>query len=820
LTHLTGDVVAPQRVGVAFGGGLRGRERQPLDRLDVVAGNPLATVVHDAEAGLSADVAAIGGAAEPRRRLWIVGRAGRSGSDAHGHFVLRREIAVASFVYWLLDGIVPRRGDARTGDGERQRAAGDTQQTTHGVSLYRRAAPWLIVAAVALLWPARTIGPLDGAPLDGRLEAVAIGLVFPLLCWLAPQFLLSRLGRTLALALLAVKLAGALVLVQHGWCARFITPAPLNQDGNQTQLTWDVRADWRSPVPQCSAILARPYRDLQSFPVWFLNLAGPSGRPPGALVALTLDGFVTTSAAGTLSIAGPEGEPLRATVDGTTIPDASRIPLDSGTHEIHLRTMLQGERWQLIPLWNGSHLFSSALTTIAPPSGIDRALSRVFTIATAALALLLLATWVVAAVAFLEPGRLAALWVVTASAATFAAGIVGVHSAGRLSVLVLLAAFLVPVPERLRNVRGAVLLVGVPWLALFAGSLLVDVGRITLFTPGDDFTHFQRFAYRIYMQGFWLEGGQWAFWYQPLYRWVIGATHIVFGDSSIGEWYLDAACLLISASFAFVVCDKVASFRWGVAAAAMLLATVAIGPSWWIVGRDLSEITAAGFAYTAALLLVSERRAELWCAVAAGILAVLCFYTRLNHLLWLCAMIALLLPLDVSAGALWRPREWWPRVPLASAAIILAVLGVGLTLFAWRTYYYTGFFSVFYGTQRQLVATIQPTDTFALAVRHLIESVLVLATVQDPPRFDPRAILVVGGIAVAVLALLRVPWCRDVPAGPALFCVSGLAGALVARGTAYVGRFSIHLMPVAVALAACCAANVVDRLSSRTPRHA
>jgi hypothetical protein len=59
-----------------------------------------------------------------------------------------------------------------------------------------------------------------------------------------------------------------------------------------------------------------------------------------------------------------------------------------------------------------------------------------------------------------------------------------------------------------------------------------------------------------------------------------------------------------------------------------------------------------------------------------------------------------------------------------------------------------------------------------------------------------------------------------VPAGPALFCVSGLAGALVARGTAYVGRFSIHLMPVAVALAACCAANVVDRLSSRTPRHA
>ena len=206
--------------------------------------------------------------------------------------------------------------------------------------------------------------------------------------------------------------------------------------------------------------------------------------------------------------------------------------------------------------------------------------------------------------------------------------------------------------------------------------------------------------------------------------------------------------------------------------------------------------------------------------VTAGVLAVLMFYTRLNHLLWLFALIALLVPLDVEAGALWRPRAWLARVPIRSAAVIVASLLVGLGLFAWRTWYYTGVFSVFHGTQRELVATIQPTDTFWQAIGHLIEAVLVLVTVQDPPRFDPRAILVVGGIGVAVLALLRVPWCRNLPAGLALFCVAGLAGALVARGTAYVGRFSIHLMPVAVALAICFAANVVARLSTRTVSHA
>jgi len=78
------------------------------------------------------------------------------------------------------------------------------------------------------------------------------------------------------------------------------------------------------------------------------------------------------------------------------------------------------------------------------------------------------------------------------------------------------------------------------------------------------------------------------------------------------------------------------------------------------------------------------------------------------------------------------------------------------------------------------------------------------------------AMLVIAGVAVAVLALLRMPVCRELPAGPAVFCVAGLAGALVARGTAYVGRFSIHLMPIAVALTACIAANVAGRVAARS----
>src|SRR5262249_21779778 len=86
---------------------------------------------------------------------------------------------------------------------------------------------------------------------------------------------------------------------------------------------------------------------------------------------------------------------------------------------------------------------------------------------------------------------------------------------------------------------------------------------------------------------------------------------------------------------------------------------------------------------------------------------------------------------------------------------------------------------------------------------------LMQVTVLDPPGFEPRSLPIMIGVAVAALAVLRAPVFRDVPAGVVLFGLAALAGALVARGTAYIGRFSIHLMPVAVAIAVCFAARLL-----------
>src|SRR5260221_3366877 len=78
---------------------------------------------------------------------------------------------------------------------------------------------------------------------------------------------------------------------------------------------------------------------------------------------------------------------------------------------------------------------------------------------------------------------------------------------------------------------------------------------------------YQRFAYRIVLQGYWLEGGSPTFWFQAGYRWIVGLLHVVFGDSSVGEWYWDGACLLAGALFSFRIARAFAGFRWGFVAA-------------------------------------------------------------------------------------------------------------------------------------------------------------------------------------------------------------------------------------------------------------
>src|SRR5260221_10306536 len=100
---------------------------------------------------------------------------------------------------------------------------------------------------------------------------------------------------------------------------------------------------------------------------------------------------------------------------------------------------------------------------------------------------------------------------------------------------------------------------------------------------------YQRFAYRIVLQGYWLEGGSPTFWFQAFYRWIVGALHVVFGDSSVGEWYWDGACLLAGALLSFRIARTFAGFRWGLVAAAAPLGVFVLGTAQRLIGAGLGE---------------------------------------------------------------------------------------------------------------------------------------------------------------------------------------------------------------------------------------
>jgi hypothetical protein len=130
-----------------------------------------------------------------------------------------------------------------------------------------------------------------------------------------------------------------------------------------------------------------------------------------------------------------------------------------------------------------------------------------------------------------------------------------------------------------------------------------------------------------------------------------------------------------------------------------------------------------------------------------------------------------------------------------------AVLALGLAFFAWRNWYYNGSFSVFGGTQLNIMVLWQPGMPFAAVVPKWIDSVLMVITVHDPPQFDWKSLPVLFGAVVAPLAVLGVPRLREVPALPALFFLAAISAAFVARGFAYPGRFSVHVIGVTCVLA-------------------
>jgi hypothetical protein len=683
---------------------------------------------------------------------------------------------------------------------------------------------WAGVLMTALLWPSHVLSPLDGMPLDGPVEAIVIGLAVPVLVWLHGRFLTKRAVRLLVVALLLIKIADNTLLTQQGLCAGVsaLPPGPYStevltipiDEPNGVLRSWDVRADMHAETPACTAIVDRPYLNASAFPAWFVNITDFASAGKRAFT-LALSGYVRVTERGLFVVDVDRGMDVSGRIGSQDVASTGGKPmlaaLDSGTQRIDLRATMTGEAWRLVPTWNGRSAFSTTTMTAYEPRRGD-ALAGLFRAVEGGLIVALVAAWIASLLYEYRDNPALVVWCVAASAVLALLGASARFE--RFAVLLLVAAALVPVSASHRHLRGVMLLVGVPWLVLIAAPALSQVGHFTAYS-NDDWLAYQVAGYRIFMHGNWLEGGSKVFDYQPLYRWMSGALHVVFGDSSVGERYWDAVCLLLGASVTFVLVDRVAGFRWGVAAAAATLSTFWLGTIWYFVGRGLSEIAAAGWAFIAALLLLSRRAGRPAYAVLAGAFATLMFYTRLNHLLFAVFLLALTIPVLVPARWDTAMSAIADRTSIdrRGAALYLATFAVGVALFAARTWWYTGVFSVLYGTSLKNNDTgLRLTTMFDASVWSRVwHGLRALAWMNEPPSPDPRAILVAVGLLLSVAALLQMPRVNRLPLSIAIVSVGACVSTLFAHTHNYPGRMSIHLVPFAVAMTATAGARLLGR---------
>jgi hypothetical protein len=678
-----------------------------------------------------------------------------------------------------------------------------------------------VLALAALWWPGRLTGIFDGAPLDSAPDAVFLGLILPVLLAATPSVCRDRRAQLVVVTLLAWKIFSFAAFTQDGFCVRVVPLKPVLHPAPGALKNWDLRTDWLSADPTCTAIADRPYVEERLFPLWLpFSFAAPgSDTPASAPVAqLTMSGRVVVKEAGTLRLWTSPTVDARLMVEGTPAA-AGGVPLASGPHDLVIDATVKDFNWILAPLWNERSLFETATITVTPPSTLD-ALVRPWAgwISFALVAALMVLAVRHAHAAIGEwPLR---VWI---AASAGAGAMVAAVLPGRwwhYALVPLLAAAALRVPAALRNLRGAFLLLAPCWLAMVIVDTYADqgFGRMDSIAAGNDWWTFQLAAYRIYMQGFWLEGGEPTFWYQPFYRWIAGALHMLFGQSQAGENYWDALAIMAIALFAAESVRRVWGFTWAYAAGVVALVAFVAGPGYIFIGRGLSEISSAAFIYLAALMVIRARDEQsIRLLLVAGGLAVLGTWTRLNNLPMAVALIVFAWPLSEPSATLWQPRSWLARAWYPPLIVIPATIALGMFLFALRTWHYTGVFSIFHGTQAGALAVWRSGMTLDNVARNMIESVMMVATTTDPPAYHNGALPILVGAALSVAALTGAGLPGRLPLPLAAFTLAAFSSALIARGTAYPGRFSIHVIGATVAVTICAIADLAATITKNRP---
>jgi hypothetical protein len=343
------------------------------------------------------------------------------------------------------------------------------------------------------------------------------------------------------------------------------------------------------------------------------------------------------------------------------------------------------------------------------------------------------------------------------------------------------------------------LIIGPGILIFFMTQWWPEVGRMTFFSSGDDWTTYQNMAREIVVGGDLWHSQNLVLVYQPLYRYFAGILHLFFGQSPVAQYLLDVWAILGASGIIVSLSRRMGLNPTFALISSWLYLMPALGGAFrHHLGRGLQEHTAMLFLMLTAWVASRSRIDALGQALLAGLLAMIGFWLRMDHLGVLAGVGFLIIthpPGSFStawASFLKKFLAHWKWIGLFFFLLLIAFVSIPL-----RNWFFGG----------KWVFT-DPTNLNILWCNSwpcVSKNFHKLLWAQDPNLPFTSIILSVisalilfPGTLIGLLALV----CRK---GPLAFYPLGLGIAMLGllfpyfwvKVVAYPPRFSIHLLPIA-----------------------
>lgn len=327
-----------------------------------------------------------------------------------------------------------------------------------------------------------------------------------------------------------------------------------------------------------------------------------------------------------------------------------------------------------------------------------------------------------------------------------------------------------------------------------------SIGTFIAYPVFSDPLTYQVFAHEIFLEGDWLHAaGEPVITYQPLYRYLVGVLHVVFGQASVAQWMVDVWSVCFGVATVTMLGVRFGLSPAAAGAAGVLYLAFMFGPHFsWHIGYGLQELTSNLFLF--ALLWAAAGGASPGQVALAALFAVLMVWTRLDRIALALAAVLMFLPPAMGPNPAWgrMAREAlgiWPRMIAYAAMAVGAFLLVQL-----RNLFAGGEFTINYQAN---INYLQCQDLEC--IRWTFEQLLLGSNVC----VDRAAVPLVAGALIALAALVyRRGSLGAIPLQLPILLFAAMVSYLAGGPKNYEPRFSHHLLPLCVLLVTLFAANL------------